>query len=195
MKDCRMSIKKIQMHNYWHQPECCTLSYSGLKITFKKLKPKNLKHLNLVQSLILCIWISPNTSEYKEVNKIMLFVRYCFMGQKCNLFLNAFAEPKSNFNSTVALKGSLNWNYTMDLHLIQIFPSIFYLTKLIIFCSDVNYSRSSTHRHLSVPALIGSDEKNLFEHSISHPFFSAMLWHTLMHSNIIQSLRLKERLN
>lgn len=33
VKDCRMSIKKIQIHSYWHQAGGCTPSYSGMRIT------------------------------------------------------------------------------------------------------------------------------------------------------------------
>lgn len=33
MKDCRVSIKEIQIHRYWHQLECCTLGYREVSIT------------------------------------------------------------------------------------------------------------------------------------------------------------------
>lgn len=38
MKDCRVSIKNIQIQFYWHPTECCSLSYIGMSITLWCLK-------------------------------------------------------------------------------------------------------------------------------------------------------------
>lgn len=58
LKDCRVSIKKTQIHGCWHQPDCRTLSWSGARIALCRLNPCGVTPTcssNMQSDLFLCL--------------------------------------------------------------------------------------------------------------------------------------------
>lgn len=80
MKDCRVSIKKVQIHCCWHQLESCTLSYSCMSITLRRQE----KCARNLQSCMTCLLlVTENNTHICSCRKTAKI----FNWSKCSIFL------------------------------------------------------------------------------------------------------------